>query len=222
MTVSKIDALKARVEQLRTMPVPVKERWLEEQRFNESNRDEMVADAVDEWIGQVNQQNTNTVIISVGSGNAPKQQKPSIASQLKTAAVLNIDTMFRNEPNVVEQGVSIEFIPSIIAAKETPKAYQRLKQAITHWAHSGKNVIFMSHISPHAYHFFADIIHQNLDQLGLSFSYVGSYHEPHPVVVYSQAFLNNDSSSIDEKNRMIRELWGKAEQFTSVELAEWL
>lgn len=198
------------------------QKFQQKQNFKKTERDELVEGVITELVEHINKENMETVVISIGSGNAPKQQNPDFLKYLGKATIVNIDEYFRDENCTTKENVNIEYIPSIISSKDTPKAYKQLREAISEWTHSGKKVIFMDHTFPGGHNYFHDIIEQNLDRLGSTFCYIGSYHQNQPVAVYSEAFLDINKGNKREKNALKNKLWVSGKIFTDDELQKSL
>ncbi|KTC83272.1 hypothetical protein [Legionella cincinnatiensis] len=218
---SKLEQLKIRVKTIEENKDNV-DRLRQLQQFITKERDNLVEEAITELIESINKENIEIIIISIGSGNAPKQQSPAFLRHFGKATVLNIDGAFRDEKSTKNDNANIEYIPSIISSESTPKAYEQLKKAISYWTHAGKKVIFMNHTFPGGHNYFNDIIRQNLDMLGSTFSYIGSYHQNQPVAVYSETFLDTNKGSTKEKVDLKRRVWATGKTFTDNELQQLL
>ena len=175
--------------------------------------------AISAWRKSVDEEGIDTVIISIGSGNAPHQQCPAFTTALGSAVILNIDPHFERTAGYQKKNVRIDFLPSIIDTACSPQAYYELEDAITTWTHSNKKVIFMCHTYPFGFNTFIDIITNNLDKYGENFTYVGSYHEHQPIAVYSKDFFEAFyTANKAEISAFIIALWGEGRTLSSAEV----
>lgn len=186
-------------------------------------RDVLLEAAMREWIEFVDRENTETIIISLGSGHAPEQQLPNFSKSFHSKiAILNVDEAFIEKEGVTKNNISIEYMPSIIDLKETPKSYQILKNGINSWLHSGKKVILINSIDPNAYSYFIDIIQSNLRYLDNTFCYIASYHEKQPVLVLLKNFFENIDINCKKIKEFKKDIWQRMKPFSQKELESLL
>lgn len=168
------------------------------------------------WKQWVDKSSIETVVISVGSFGSDKQQCPKFTAELGKVAILNIDPVFSSKSQAYMKGqIYVDFLPAALSKTNSPGAFSVLEEALNEWVHSDKNVILICHSYPFGYKNLSDMITPNLDQYEDKFSYIASYHEHQPVVIYPKTFFDESNPERDELiSKFVQELWGSGKALT--------